>query len=48
MKAVQSADLIAVIKEYEDDLEVLDRKVYTYLHKCISGEDGILESVTQI
>ena len=43
VKAVRFTDPIAVIVQYEDSLEVSDRKVYTYLYRYISEEDEVLE-----
>ena len=45
IKVVQSADPREVIVQYEDNLEVLDKKVYTYMYESITGKDGVPESV---
>ena len=47
-KVVWSADLIAMIAQYEENLEVSDRNACAYSHKCISGENDMPESVTQM
>jgi len=47
LKAEYTSDLIAVIAQYEDDLEVSTEKVHVYMCKCIDKAKRVPESVTK-